>query len=246
MQIALFGHGQMNQLIERIAKDAGHQIACIATSDNPIHQESLRSADVAIDFSTPSAVIANIRQCFAARVPVAVGTTGWYGHFDQIAEECKQSGASMIYGTNFSIGVNVLFALNKVLAGYMGKFDDYLPRISETHHTRKIDHPSGTAITLAEDILETFPFKSGWQDLPAGSEIKSLDPQKLLIEWERKGEVIGEHAVCYQSPVDEICLLHRAFNREGFAKGAILAADFISTRKGIFSTADLFSTILSQ
>lgn len=244
MKIALLGYGKMGKAIEKVATAKGHDIVYKVNMENafdfmPI---SLQNVDVAIDFSMPSAAVDNIQKCFEAKVPIIVGTTGWYDQFDMIRERCLNEGQSMVYSTNFSIGVNIFYKLNKILAKMMSDQHDYDVMIEEIHHTEKKDHPSGTALTLVNQILAENKVKTEWKgrllyndNMPA----QSAKPHELLIESKRVGEVTGDHTVRYESMIDEIEITHRAKSRYGFAKGAVLAAEWIQGKKGLFTMEDI-------
>jgi 4-hydroxy-tetrahydrodipicolinate reductase len=244
MKIALLGYGKMGKAIEKIAVAKGHDIVYKVNMENafdfmPI---SLQNVDVAIDFSMPSAAVDNILKCFEAKVPIIVGTTGWYDQFDMIKEKCLTEGQSLVYSTNFSIGVNIFYKLNKILAKMMADHADYDVMIEEVHHTEKKDHPSGTALSLAGHILAENSVKKEWkgrllynENMPA----QSVKDYELLIESKRVGDVTGDHTVKYESMIDEIEITHKAKSRYGFAKGAVLAAEWIQGQKGIFTMEDI-------
>lgn len=234
MNIALVGYGKMGHEIERIALERGHTIVCIIDIDNrhDFESEAFRSAHVAIEFSRPDAALDNFRKCFRAGVPVVSGTTGWLEHKDEVLEACSQ-GQTFFYASNFSLGVNLLFALNKRLAEMMNGFPVYDLHLKEVHHTHKLDAPSGTAITLAEDILERMDRKQRW----VGHETNNQED--LIILSERTGEVPGYHEIVYDSSVDTITISHNAKSRVGFALGAVLAAEFAATHKGYLGMNDL-------
>jgi 4-hydroxy-tetrahydrodipicolinate reductase len=246
MKIALLGYGKMGKAIEKIALAKGHEIVYKVTMENafdfmPI---SLQNVDVAIDFSMPSAAVENIQKCFEAKVPIIVGTTGWYDQFDMIKNRCLNEGQSMVYSTNFSIGVNIFYKLNKILAKMMADHDDYDVMIEEIHHTEKKDHPSGTALSLVSHILAENKIKTEWkarllynENMPS----QSVKPNELLIESKRVGDVTGDHTVTYESVIDEIEISHRAKSRYGFAKGAVLAAEWIQGKKGLFTMDDILN-----
>ncbi|AMS27127.1 dihydrodipicolinate reductase [Bacteroidetes bacterium UKL13-3] len=246
MKIALLGYGKMGKAIEKIALAKGHEIVYKVTMENafdfmPI---SLQNVDVAIDFSMPSAAVENIQKCFEAKVPIIVGTTGWYDQFDMIKNRCLIEGQSMVYSTNFSIGVNIFYKLNKILAKMMANHDDYDVMIEEIHHTEKKDHPSGTALSLVSHILAENKIKTEWkarllynENMPS----QSVKPNELLIESKRVGDVTGDHTVTYESVIDEIEISHRAKSRYGFAKGAVLAAEWIQGKKGLFTMDDILN-----
>lgn len=243
MKIALFGYGKMGELIERLAIQRGHEIALIVDKNNrdQLTVEDLEEVDMAIDFSQPEGVVANIRLCFDAGVSVVVGTTGWYDALDEIRESCEAGNNTLLYGSNFSVGVNVLFHLNKILAKAMAPYKSYEVQVEEIHHTEKLDAPSGTAITLAEGILENLPVKSSWiNNLIGEGEEKIARSGELLIESHRIEEVPGTHTVIYSSEIDQIELKHTAHNRRGFAVGAILAAEWLEGKTGFFEISEMF------
>ncbi|MGY3053889.1 4-hydroxy-tetrahydrodipicolinate reductase [Pedobacter sp. UYEF25] len=243
MKIALLGFGKMGQLIEQIAQQRGHEIVLRISIDNPfdLTNENLQKADVAIDFSTPDAVLKNIYACFDANLPLVVGTTGWYGKLQEVKNDCDKSNSTMLYGSNFSIGVNLFFKLNKFLAKLMNEYPAYDVQLEETHHTQKLDAPSGTAITLAEGIIENVDRKNEWvnqlTDVPA---VVSPKINQLLIESNRVNNIPGTHAIVYSSEVDDIAITHTAHSRSGFALGAVISAEWLQNRNGFFNVADIF------
>ncbi|WP_316780725.1 4-hydroxy-tetrahydrodipicolinate reductase [Pedobacter antarcticus] len=244
MNIALIGYGKMGQIIERFAIERGHEIVLKISVDNQedLTAANLKKADVAIDFSTPDAAINNIYACFDANVPLVVGTTGWYGQLQEIKNECLSRNNSLLYGSNFSIGVNLFFHINEVLAKVMNNYPAYDVQVEEIHHTQKLDSPSGTAMTLAEGIIEQLDRKNEWLNELNGS--VSEDPLKadqLLIASERIENVPGTHTVIYSSEVDEIEIKHTAHNRAGFALGAVVAAEWLQHKQGFFNIADIFN-----
>ena len=218
MKIALIGYGKMGKTIEQIALDRGHQIVSIVDVNNPeeIHSDAFKSADVAIEFTTPATAFDNYMKCFAANVPVVSGTTGWLDHIDEIKKICATEGKTFFYASNFSIGVNIFFALNKYLAKIMNNFPSYDVSMTETHHIHKLDAPSGTAITLAEGIIENIDRKERWTLETAEK------PSDLPIHAIREGEVPGIHEIVYDSKVDYISIKHDAKSRAGFALGAVI------------------------
>lgn len=243
MNIALLGYGKMGRIIEKFATDRGHAIVLTINAENrdELTNENLRRADVAIEFSTPDAVIANIRTCFDAGVPIVVGTTGWYGRLQDVKDSCLESNNALVYASNFSVGVNIFFHMNKVLARLMNKYPQYEVQVEEIHHTQKLDAPSGTAITVAEGILEGVERKNEWVNEVVGTTDELVTrPGQLLIESHRIEEVPGTHTVIYSSEVDDIELKHTAHNRAGFALGAVLAAEWLQDKKGFYSVADMF------
>ena len=231
MKIALLGYGRMGKEIEKIALQRGHEIV-MTISDNS--QFDITKADVAIDFSIPSAAFNNITTCFTNNIPVISGTTGWLDKYDQAIELCKQKNGAFIYASNFSLGVNIFFELNNQLARMMNSLSDYNINIEEIHHTKKLDAPSGTAITLAEGIIENSN-KSDWK-------LDTTDSSDSIpIIAKRIPDVPGTHVVEYSSEVDTIEIKHTAHNRQGFALGAVVAAEWILNKKGVFSMKDVLN-----
>lgn len=244
MKIALLGYGKMGKAVEKIALAKNHEIVYKVDLQNAYDfmPVSLENVDVAIDFSMPSAAVDNINKCFDAKVPIVVGTTGWYDQFDEIKKRCETEQQAMIYSTNFSVGVNLFFKLNKILAQMMKRFDDYDVSMEETHHTQKQDHPSGTALTLSKSIMENFPEKTnikGRLIFDPNQPLQSGKPNELVIDCYREGDVTGIHTVKYQSMIDTISIKHEANSRYGFAKGALMAAEWIVGKKGLFTMDDI-------
>ena len=236
----------MGKAVEKIATAKGHEIVYKVNLGNTYDfmAVSLQNVDVAIDFSMPSAAVENILKCFQAKVPIVVGTTGWYDQFDLIKEKCLNEGQSMVYSSNFSIGVNIYFKINKILAKMMNDHPDYNVRIEEIHHTEKKDHPSGTAITLARQIMAEIKHKTDYKGRLVQKEhmpAQSIKDHEILIESARIDDVTGDHTVTYESMIDEIEIVHKAKSRYGFAKGAILAAEWIQGKKGLFTMDDILS-----
>jgi 4-hydroxy-tetrahydrodipicolinate reductase len=247
MKIALIGYGKMGKIIEKMATDRKHEIVLKIDFDN-MHEltvENLQKADVAIEFTTPSSVIANIQHCFAAGVPIVVGTTGWYNQLPQIKQQCEDENSTLLYATNFSIGVNIFFNINRLLAKLMNSYPYYDVQVEEIHHTQKLDSPSGTAITIAEGIIENLEAKKGWVNVLIANDNNTVDDNvkidELLIESHRLDNVPGTHTVIYDSEVDTIELKHTAHNRNGFALGAVLAAEWLKDKKGFHSVNDMFN-----
>lgn len=241
MKIALIGYGKMGHEIEKIARERGHEIVCIIdmNQDDKFTSPEFKSADVAIEFTSPSSALQNYRKAFSAGVPVVSGTTGWLEHIDEIKSACENEGKTFFYASNFSIGVNIFFALNNYLAKLMNQYPDYDVKMEETHHIHKLDAPSGTAITLAEGILSNIERKEGWvlgNDDPNGN--------ALHIEAFREGEVPGIHSIIYESEADTIRITHDAKNRKGFALGAVLAAEYTKGKTGFLSMNDLLNISL--
>lgn len=231
MKIALLGYGKMGKTIEKIAIDKGHEIvAKISTTEN---LNKLKQADVAIDFSVPEAAVQNISACFEVGVPVVSGTTGWLDDFEKVLNLCQSRNGSFIYASNFSIGVTIFFELNKKLAEMMAAHTNYKAEIQEIHHTQKIDAPSGTAISLAHGIIEKTTYKNWKLDEAQANEI----PIKAL----RIEDVKGTHSVSYTSEIDTLSIKHQAHSREGFATGALLAAEWLKDKKGVFDMKDVLN-----
>ncbi|MGY4386350.1 4-hydroxy-tetrahydrodipicolinate reductase [Pedobacter sp. UYP24] len=244
MKIALLGYGKMGQIIERFAEDRGHEIVLKITVDNKedLTESNLRMADVAIDFSTPDAALDNIYACFAANLPVVVGTTGWYGQLQEVKNECLNSNNTLLYGSNFSIGVNIFFYMNKVLAKLMNNFPAYEVQVEEIHHTQKLDSPSGTAMTIAEGVIDNLDRKTEWVNELVGTPFEEvIKKEQLLIESHRIENIPGTHTVVYSSEVDEIEFKHTAHSRSGFALGAIVAAEWLEHRQGFYNITDIFN-----
>jgi 4-hydroxy-tetrahydrodipicolinate reductase len=244
MKIALLGYGKMGKMIEKIATDRHHEIVLKIDHDNldDLTVENLQKADAAIEFSTPDTVLGNIQKCFEAGVPIVVGTTGWYGSLQQVKDDCDKRNNALIYASNFSVGVNVFFHVNKVLAKLMNKYPYYEVQVEEIHHVHKLDAPSGTAMTIAEGIIENLDSKSEWVNT-VGEQVSdaTVKNNQLLIESLRIDSVPGTHTVIYDSEVDTIEFKHTAHNRTGFALGAVLAAEWIQDKKGFFEARDMFS-----
>ena len=231
MKIALLGYGKMGQVIERIALERGHEI--VLKKDEFNTYDGLSSADVAIDFSVPTAAVTNISNCFHANVPVISGTTGWLEHYDEMLALCAAKNGGFISSSNFSLGVNIFFELNEYLAKIMSKFDSYSVDMEEIHHTQKLDAPSGTAISLAKGVIENSNYTKWTLDNPENNEIH--------IDTKRIGTVPGTHTVTYNSAVDAIEIKHTAHNREGFALGAVIAAEWIVGKHGVFTMKDVLN-----
>jgi 4-hydroxy-tetrahydrodipicolinate reductase len=229
MKIALLGYGKMGQVIERIAKERGHEIVLKKDENNTY--EGLSTADVAIDFSVPTAAVSNISNCFLVNVPVISGTTGWLEQYDEMVALCTAKNGAFISSSNFSLGVNIFFEINEYLAKMMAKLDHYNIEMEEIHHTQKLDAPSGTAISLAKGIIQNSKYTDWTLEKPAANQIH--------IETKRIATVPGTHEVTYNSAVDSIAIKHTAHNREGFALGAIIAAEWIIGKQGTFTMKDV-------
>ena len=237
MKIALIGYGKMGKEIEKIALDRGHEIILKIdiTNQEDLNLENLKKADVAIEFTMPASAIANYKLCFEAGVPVVSGTTGWLEKQAEVHQLCNDLNGTFFHTTNFSLGVNIFFALNKKLAEMMAKHSEYTVEMKEIHHTQKLDAPSGTAITLAEGIIESIPAKKSWVNR------QTRQADEIGIVSEREGQVPGTHIVNYDSEVDYIEITHCAKNRKGLAFGAVLAAEYSFGKKGILTMNDLLN-----
>ncbi|MBK5192764.1 MAG: 4-hydroxy-tetrahydrodipicolinate reductase [Flavobacteriaceae bacterium] len=231
MKIALLGYGRMGKTIEKIAIERGHEV--VLKIDENIEDYDLSLADIAIDFSVPQAAFNNITTCFKHQLPVICGTTGWLGNYDKAVEICKQENSAFLYASNFSIGVNLFFGLNEKLAKMMNAFSNYSVEIEEIHHTQKLDAPSGTAISLAQQIIGNSS-KKAWQLNKAGE-------NEIPIYARRIENVPGTHTVSYKSEIDSIEIKHTAHSREGFALGAIIAAEWLKDKKGVYNMKDVLS-----
>ncbi len=231
MKIALLGYGKMGKVIERIALERGHEI--VLKKDEFNTYEGLSNADVAIDFSVPMAAVENISSCFHANVPVVSGTTGWLEHYDEMIALCQEKKGGFISSSNFSLGVNLFFELNDYLAKIMAPYTSYSVAMEEIHHTQKLDAPSGTAISLAKGVIENSAYTNWTLDTPNTNEIH--------IEAVRTADVPGTHTVTYNSEIDSIEIKHTAHNREGFALGAVIAAEWLAGKQGVFTMKDVLN-----
>ncbi|WGK94576.1 MULTISPECIES: 4-hydroxy-tetrahydrodipicolinate reductase [Flavobacterium] len=231
MKIALLGYGKMGKVIERIALERGHEI--VLKKDEFNTYDGLANADVAIDFSVPMAAVDNISSCFHANVPVVSGTTGWLEHYDEMIALCQEKKGGFISSSNFSLGVNLFFELNDYLAKIMAPYTSYSVAMEEIHHTQKLDAPSGTAISLAKGVIENSAYTNWTLDTPNTNEIH--------IEAVRTADVPGTHTVTYNSEIDSIEIKHTAHNREGFALGAVIAAEWLAGKQGVFTMKDVLN-----
>ncbi len=231
MKIALLGYGRMGKAIETIALKRGHTIV-IKTSEDSGYD--ITQADVAIDFSLPSAAFNNISNCIKQQVPVVSGTTGWLEQYNEIVSLCKTQKGAFIYASNFSLGVNIFFELNETLAKMMAKLEDYKVDIEEIHHTKKLDAPSGTAITLAEGIIKNNSKFNKW-------ELDKAEAQSIPITAKRISDVPGTHIISYKNSIDTIKIEHEAHNRQGFALGAVIASEWLVDKTGVFTMKDVLS-----
>lgn len=235
MKIALIGYGKMGKEIEKIAQERGNEIGLIIDLNNAsdFNKEKFAGIDVAIEFTTPETAFDNIIRCFELGVPVVSGTTGWLSKFETIKKKCEETDGGFFHASNFSLGVNLFFELNKKLAAMMNPFQQFEVEIEEIHHTQKLDAPSGTAIVLAEGVIEKMDRKTKWEKESASSE-DSIPVKSLRIE-----NIAGIHTVSYSTPTDRIEIKHFSENRRGLAEGAVIAAEFLAGKKGIFSMSDL-------
>jgi 4-hydroxy-tetrahydrodipicolinate reductase len=235
MKITLLGYGRMGKEIEKAALERNHQVILVidAFNQQDFTVEKLRTADVAIDFSTPGSAYQNILKCFEAGIPVVCGTTGWLDKFNEVKSRCEEQNQTFFYASNYSMGVNILYAVNKFLARIMDTTSGYEVGIKEIHHIHKVDAPSGTAISLANDLISCVAGKKKWELNQAS------DKSVVCIDAERSGEVPGTHIITWDSAVDRIKIMHEAKSRKGLALGAILAAEFIRDKKGIYGMGDM-------
>ncbi len=240
MKIALIGYGKMGKTIERIAQERGHEVVLRLDINNPEDFEKLPIADVAIEFTRPESAVGNLEKCIAAGVPVVCGTTGWLKHFEDISAQTKAQNSAFFYASNYSIGVNIFFEINRKLAEMMNTQPQYDVKMEEIHHTQKLDAPSGTAITLAEGILQNISRKDNWA-CPQDTHSPSTEggDNSIVITAKRIDPAPGTHTITYDSPIDTIEITHTAHSREGFATGAVLAAEWLLGKKGVFSMKDM-------
>ena len=239
MKIVILGYGKMGHEVEQVALSRGHEVAYRIDTEQDWYRniDGIADCDVVIEFSTPATAIANIEKCFELDIPMVIGTTGWYAQLDDISNRCKNEGHTLFYAPNFSIGMNFVFKLNKEMAKFAEKYD-YQLDITETHHIHKLDKPSGTAVKLAEDIIDNNENYEYWM-LDEDDETNVNNDKMLRVNSIREGEVFGIHEVNALSDCDEITLRHEAFSRKGFATGAVIAAEFIQDKKGIFTMSDM-------
>lgn len=259
MKIALIGYGKMGHIIEEIAVSRGHEIVCTIDINNleDFESDAFRSADVAIEFTTPKTALGNISKTLSAGVPIVVGSTGWYSELPQVKVDVERTNGSLFWASNFSIGVNIFVAMQKYVAKIMNNYPNYDVAMEETHHVHKLDSPSGTAITIADAITDNLDRKDSWKETSclwlnedmsinvaknaeAGTTFSSHDINELEVVAYRRGEVPGIHTVVYDSEVDTITMTHSAKSRRGFALGAVVAAEFLSDgKKGVYTMTDL-------
>lgn len=243
MKIALTGYGKMGHMIEKIAQQRGHEVVCVIDKDNTsdFDSDAFRSADCVIEFSTPATAVENIRNSFSQGVPVVCGTTGWTDAMPEIKEICDNGNGTFLFASNFSVGVNIFMAVNRYLARIMNAYPQYKPHMVETHHIHKLDHPSGTAITLADEIISATDRIGAWME-PDDSRMNDADRNTILeIDHIRQGEVPGIHTIDWDSDVDTITISHSAKSREGFALGAVIAAEWLADKKGFHTIGEVFN-----
>ncbi|MDE5773325.1 MAG: 4-hydroxy-tetrahydrodipicolinate reductase [Muribaculaceae bacterium] len=236
MKIAIIGYGKMGHIIEKTARERGHHIVAIIDQDNTADFASheFKSADVAIEFSRPDAAVENILASFAAGVPVVSGTTGWKEYLPEMKSICDKGEGTLLWSSNFSIGVNIFMAVNRYLSSIISRYPQYRPALEETHHIHKLDHPSGTAITLAEELIANDDNIKSWEEI----ELTDAPSDVLPVHAIRRDEVPGIHTVCWDSPVDTITISHSAKSREGFALGAVMAAEWLVGKQGYYTMSD--------
>ena len=236
MNIALIGYGKMGKAIEEIAISRGHSVVVKFNSQNPLESSQLRTTDVAIEFSQPDLALKHIKLCADGQIPIVVGTTAWEEHLPEIINHIDKREASLIYSSNFSIGVNLFFEMNKHLARLMNDKTDYVASITEIHHTQKIDAPSGTAVTLAKDLISNHPTYLSWK---LTGQSQNMEKSDLPISAIREENVPGTHLISYTSEIDTLTIEHQAHNRKGFALGAVIAAEFIHKKQGVYTMSDI-------
>ncbi len=241
MKIAIIGYGKMGHMIERIALERGHEISVIIDAGNlaDIDSKAFRKSDVAIEFTQPDTAVNNLLRCFSAGIPVVCGTTGWLDSLDAVKAVCDSGKGALLYSSNFSIGVNIFEAVSRYLAGIMNSYPQYTPSMEEVHHVHKLDHPSGTAITIAEELIEVSDKVDNWKEPSENAENEENSENTLFISHRREGEVPGIHTVAWDSPQDTITISHSAKSREGFALGAVLAAEWLAEKCKKFSVGPI-------
>lgn len=239
MKIAIIGYGRMGRMVEKATLSRGHEITARIDADNrnDFDSEGFLSADVAIEFTTPASAPDNILEALRRKVAVVSGSTGWNSRREAIEAECRKLEGALLTSSNFSIGMNIFMEINRRLTSLMSAFGEYSPRLREIHHIHKLDHPSGTAVTLADDLISLSPVKERWEETLIG------DEKTLPVTVEREGEVCGIHEISWVSHADKISIRHEAFNREGFALGAVLAAEWLNGKKGIYGMGDVMESL---
>lgn len=238
LKVALIGYGKMGKEIEKILIERGHKVGAIANYENPLTDSLIKDCDVAIEFTQPDAAVNNITFCATHQLPVVVGTTGWYEQYDEIQEIVKVNNSALLTATNFSVGVNIFFHVNQLLAKLMNNYPEYEVSVDEIHHKQKKDAPSGTAITTVENILSGLSHKNAWTCIEEG-ESKNIKENEIPIFAFREDNVPGVHKVKWNSEIDLIEFSHTAHNRKGFALGSVLAAEWLTDKKGVFKMKDM-------
>jgi len=240
MKIAMIGYGKMGKTIEKIALAKGHEMPLKINADNlsDFTTANLKQADVAIEFSTPQTAYSNIKKCLEAGLPVVCGTTAWLDQYEEVVKLCQANKGAFFYASNFSVGVNIFFKINQQLAKMMSSFEEYQVAVEEIHHTQKLDAPSGTAVTLTEDIIQQHSHYNQFK-LIEDDDDADIDAQTIPVTAERIDQVPGTHTIQFASPIDSITLKHTAHSRLGFAKGALLAAEWIIGKQGVFGMDDM-------
>lgn len=239
MKIGLIGYGKMGKVIEKIALERGHTIAFRANSSNPFTSMKNIDADVAIEFTRPELAVEHMKHALEKGLPIVVGTTAWNEHLEEITEKTKKLNGSLLHASNFSIGVNIFFKINEQLAKIMAPQKEYHASVEEIHHVQKLDSPSGTAISIANGIIKNNPELKSWVSMEGMK--PSVQPSELAITAYREPGVPGTHIVHYDSPIDSITMTHVAHNRDGFALGSVIAAEFLHNKKGMYTMSDVLS-----
>jgi len=234
MKVALIGYGKMGKTIERILNERKHEVVATFGRDG-IDEEKLKQADVAIEFTRPEGVFENLATCFRNQIPVVTGTTGWLAQYDEAVKLCEENKSAFLFASNFSLGVNLFFEINKQLARIMNAYENYDVQMQEIHHTQKLDAPSGTAITLAEQVVENLKRKEGW------TLEEQHGKQQIHIDAIREPDVHGTHIITYTSDIDDIEIKHTAKSRDGFALGAVIAAEFLKDKTGVYQMKDVLN-----
>ena len=237
MNIALIGYGKMGKAIEKIAEERGHKIVLICNSELSVKYADFENVDLAIEFTEPSLAVGHIEFCIEKNIPIVVGTTGWYDKLEEIVEKVNNQNGSLLHATNFSIGVNIFFEINKKLAQLMSTTNEYKVAVEETHHLQKVDSPSGTGISIADDILANNTNYLSW--VLGKDEIPYSNRNQFPLTSYRKPDVPGTHKISYNSEIDKIEISHEAHNRKGFALGAVIAAEYLINQKGVFQMKDV-------
>lgn len=242
MRFAIIGYGKMGHIIEEVIKERGHQVSVIIDAHNQeaFDTPAFLESDVAIEFTTPATAFDNVCKCLERGVPVVCGSTGWTAHLPEAEDMCRRMDGAMMFASNYSIGVNIFMALSRYLTRVMNNFPEYHPGMVEVHHVHKLDHPSGTAVTLADQLIAESTRMTNWAEPQAG--VRPTD-DTLIVDHERRGEVPGIHTVTWTSQADEISITHSAHSRRGFAVGAVMAAEWLPAHPGVQSIADMMADI---